>query len=147
MEDAYGPTANMSFELTKPFLDRIRADVAEGRDSHAQSLLSELHPADIAAIIASFSTISPVGTTEWQTDAADPLVVVPLVQGTQWSVRFPDRGEWQLSIVDAIGRTIGTHNSNGAPLLVDLGSQASGMYVPRASEPGGMVCFAKIIRP
>jgi len=107
----------------------------------------EFHFPPHDGFIASFSTISPVGTTEWLTDAADPLVVVPLVQGTQWSVRFPDRGEWQLSIVDAIGRTIGTHNSNGAPLLVDLGSQASGMYVLRASEPGGMVCFAKIIRP
>ncbi|MEO8591592.1 MAG: magnesium transporter [Flavobacteriales bacterium] len=41
----------MSFELTKPFLDRIRADVAEGRDSNVQALLSQLHPADIGAII------------------------------------------------------------------------------------------------
>lgn len=41
----------MSFELTKPFLDRIRADVAEGRDSQVQALLSQLHAADIATII------------------------------------------------------------------------------------------------
>ncbi|MEZ4808268.1 MAG: magnesium transporter [Flavobacteriales bacterium] len=41
----------MSFELTKAFLDRIRDDVAEGRDSVVQETLSELHPADIAAVI------------------------------------------------------------------------------------------------
>lgn len=41
----------MSFELTKPLLDRIREDVAEGRDSAVHGLLSELHPADIASII------------------------------------------------------------------------------------------------
>ncbi len=41
----------MSFELTKPLLDTLRADVAEGRDSAIQSVLGELHPADIAAMI------------------------------------------------------------------------------------------------
>ncbi len=41
----------MSFELTKPFLESIREGVADGRDSVVQELLSELHPADIAAII------------------------------------------------------------------------------------------------
>ena len=41
----------MSFELTKPLLDRIRTDVADGRDSAVQALLSELHPADIGSII------------------------------------------------------------------------------------------------
>jgi len=41
----------MSFELTKTLLDTLRADVAEGRDSAIQSVLGELHPADIAAMI------------------------------------------------------------------------------------------------
>lgn len=41
----------MSFELTKSLLDRIRGDVAEGRDSSVEALLSELHPADVAAIL------------------------------------------------------------------------------------------------
>jgi len=41
----------MSFELTKALLDRVRDDVAEGRDSAVQELLKELHPADIASII------------------------------------------------------------------------------------------------
>jgi magnesium transporter len=41
----------MSFELTKSFLERIREDVAEGRDSSVQELLKEFHPADIAQII------------------------------------------------------------------------------------------------
>lgn len=41
----------MSFELTKPFLERIRHDVAEGHDSSVQEVLKELHPADIAQII------------------------------------------------------------------------------------------------
>lgn len=41
----------MSFEVTKPILDRIRAGVSEGRDSAVEALLSQLHPADIAAII------------------------------------------------------------------------------------------------
>ena len=41
----------MSFELTKPLLDRIRTDVADGRDTAVQALLSELHPADIGSII------------------------------------------------------------------------------------------------
>ncbi len=41
----------MSFEVTKPILDRVRNGVAEGRDSAIEALLSQLHPADIAAII------------------------------------------------------------------------------------------------
>ncbi|MFZ1686321.1 MAG: magnesium transporter [Flavobacteriales bacterium] len=41
----------MSFELTKSLLDRIRGDVADGRDSSVEALLSELHPADVAAIL------------------------------------------------------------------------------------------------
>ncbi len=41
----------MSFELTKPLLDRIQEDVADGRDTAVLALVSELHPADIGAII------------------------------------------------------------------------------------------------
>ncbi len=41
----------MSFELTKPLLEQIRNDVADGRDSSVQALLGELHPADIAQVI------------------------------------------------------------------------------------------------
>lgn len=41
----------MSFELTKPLLERIREDVADGRDSAVQELLKELHPADIAQVL------------------------------------------------------------------------------------------------
>lgn len=41
----------MSFEVTKPILDRVRHGVAEGRDSAIEALLGQLHPADIAAII------------------------------------------------------------------------------------------------
>ncbi len=41
----------MSFELTKSLLDRIREDVAEGRDSAVKEFLDELHPADIAQVI------------------------------------------------------------------------------------------------
>ncbi|HRH70425.1 MAG TPA: magnesium transporter [Flavobacteriales bacterium] len=41
----------MSFELTKPLLDSLRGDVAEGRDSAIQAVLGELHPADVAAMI------------------------------------------------------------------------------------------------
>ena len=41
----------MSFELTKPILDRIQADVSDGRDTAVLEQLSELHPADIAALI------------------------------------------------------------------------------------------------
>ncbi len=41
----------MSFEITRSFIDQIRTDVADGRDSAVQAVLSELHPADIAQVI------------------------------------------------------------------------------------------------
>lgn len=41
----------MSFEITRSFIDQIRTDVADGRDSAVQSVLKELHPADIAQVI------------------------------------------------------------------------------------------------
>jgi len=41
----------MSIDLTKPQLDQLRNDVAQGRDSAIQALLADLHPADIGAII------------------------------------------------------------------------------------------------
>lgn len=41
----------MAFELTKSLLDRIRQDVANGRDSDALAVLSQLHPSDIGAVL------------------------------------------------------------------------------------------------
>lgn len=41
----------MPFEITRSLLEQIRSDVAEGRDSAVQAVLSELHPADIAQVI------------------------------------------------------------------------------------------------
>ncbi|MEZ4737785.1 MAG: magnesium transporter [Flavobacteriales bacterium] len=41
----------MSFEITKPLLDTLKADVAEGRDSAIKAVFEELHPADIAGVI------------------------------------------------------------------------------------------------
>ncbi len=41
----------MSFELTKTMLDEIREDVAEGRDDRIDTLLADLHPSDVAAIL------------------------------------------------------------------------------------------------
>ncbi len=41
----------MSFELTKTMLDEIREDVAEGRDGKIDTLLADLHPSDVAAIL------------------------------------------------------------------------------------------------
>ncbi len=43
----------MQFEISKEFVDEIRDSVAEGRDSHLQSELSGLHPADIAELFDS----------------------------------------------------------------------------------------------
>ena len=41
----------MAFEITKSLMERIRKDVAEGRDSDALAVLSQLHPADIGAVL------------------------------------------------------------------------------------------------
>jgi magnesium transporter len=41
----------MSVEFTRPQLDALRADVAQGRDSAIQALLADLHPADVGAVI------------------------------------------------------------------------------------------------
>ena len=41
----------MSFEITKPLLDTLKADVAEGRDTAINAVFEELHPADIAGVI------------------------------------------------------------------------------------------------
>lgn len=41
----------MAFELTQDVLDRIRADVANGRDSDALAVLNELHSTDIGAVL------------------------------------------------------------------------------------------------
>lgn len=41
----------MSFDLTKPVLEALRADVAEGRDSAIHAVIQDLHPADIAMVI------------------------------------------------------------------------------------------------
>jgi len=41
----------MSIERTKPILDTLRADVAQGRDSAIQAMLVDLHPADVALMI------------------------------------------------------------------------------------------------
>ena len=41
----------MSFTITKPLIDTLRADVELGRDSAIQGVLTDLHPADIAAVL------------------------------------------------------------------------------------------------
>ena len=41
----------MSFVITKPLIDTLRGDVEQGRDSAIQAVLTDLHPADIAAVL------------------------------------------------------------------------------------------------
>ncbi|MEO8589066.1 MAG: T9SS type A sorting domain-containing protein, partial [Flavobacteriales bacterium] len=74
-------------------------------------------------------------------------IVTPIGDGTQWVVRFPVAGIWDLSIIDAIGRRVGAHSTTGASVAIDLGANATGMYVLQAVDGTGKMHIAKVMRP
>lgn len=78
--------------------------------------------------------------------AGAALVVGTLGEG-QWIVRFPDGNLWNLVAYDALGRSVGQWRSNGAAIIVDLGGHGSGMYLLRATAPGGPVHSTKVLMP
>jgi hypothetical protein len=80
-------------------------------------------------------------------DDANQLRVEPLPGNGEWIVRFPHAGQWKLDVYDAEGRHVRSQVGNGANMELDIGAEAPGMYLLRASTPKGMVRSAKIVRP
>jgi hypothetical protein len=91
---------------------------------------------------------SPMGVVEQAArDDANQLRVEPLPGNGEWIVRFPHADQWKLDVYDAEGRHVRSQVGNGANMELDIGAEAPGMYLLRASTPKGMVRSAKIVRP
>jgi hypothetical protein len=75
------------------------------------------------------------------------LRVIPTGDANVWTVHMPDAHPWQLQLLDAAGRQLGTQRSNGGTLLVDLAYQATGIYLLRAVSQHGEQRTAKVQRP
>ncbi|MBK9419557.1 MAG: T9SS type A sorting domain-containing protein [Flavobacteriales bacterium] len=66
------------------------------------------------------------------------------VQG-QWSVHLPSEGAWHLVAYNMAGQTVGTWQTNGQSLTMDLASKSSGLYLLRATNATGQQRTAKLI--
>lgn len=100
------------------------------------------------AYIASFAAYHPVGIEEPTSLAGQNwLTVVPLSVNGQWQVRLPHPGEWTLQAYDASGRSVGKWKASDQTCMIDLGDEASGLYLLRASTSVGEVLSAKVVRP
>jgi hypothetical protein len=75
------------------------------------------------------------------------LQLTPLPGGSQWAVQFPGPGHWQLELRDALGRHVRNVYSTTERVVLDLGDQASGLYLLRAVQAGAAPYSAKLLRP
>ncbi len=75
------------------------------------------------------------------------LQVTPLPTGTSWAVHFPRMGQWTLEVYDAAGRQVRSLLGNGGTMELDLGAEASGLYLLRAMDERGAPRSAKLVRP
>jgi hypothetical protein len=75
------------------------------------------------------------------------LAINPLAEPGRWTVHFPSNGAWTLSAFDVMGRSVGTWNSHGTQMVLDLADRSQGIYLLRASLVAGEVHSAKVVRP
>jgi hypothetical protein len=88
---------------------------------------------------------STVGINEVNAHTAD-LTLIPLAEPGQWTVHFPTTGRGTLSVYDALGRAVGTWNSSGTEMTLDLADRSQGVYLLRASSAAGEVRSARVVR-
>ena len=75
------------------------------------------------------------------------LQVTPLPTGTSWAVHFPRMGKWTLEVYDATGRQVRSVQFNGGTTELNLGAEASGLYLLRARSSAGKYLQARVVRP
>jgi hypothetical protein len=75
------------------------------------------------------------------------LVVTPQAEPGRWTVHFPSHGAWTLSAFDVMGRSVGTWNSHGTQMVLDLADRSRGIYLLRAISAAGEIRSAKVVRP
>jgi hypothetical protein len=98
--------------------------------------------------IASFGVMPtfPVSMLDIGEDPVQ-LQVRPLDGYQQWIVAYPDDNEWELVVLDAIGRIVQANVAQKARSVIDLGAQATGVYILRANSNAGTVVSVKIVKP
>jgi len=90
----------------------------------------------------------PVGVVE-NANALEPngLEVRPIGNGCQWLIQLPPIGSWKVDVYDASGRMVQNLPLGSFSVLLDLGQQASGMYIVRATNADGKFQSAKVAKP
>ncbi len=89
---------------------------------------------------------STVGIHEVERNST-ALSVTSLPDPGEWNVQLPKAGNWSVAAYDAMGQAVGNWHTNSNKLVIDLGSQAKGIYVLRASLPTGDVRSARLVQP
>jgi hypothetical protein len=75
------------------------------------------------------------------------LAINPLAEPGRWTVHFPSNGAWTLSAFDVMGRSVGTWNSHGTQMVLDLADRSQGIYLLRANSAASEVRTARVVRP
>jgi hypothetical protein len=100
------------------------------------------------AFIASFDAYHPVGIDEASMDSpSNELLVTPLPQTASWTIHFPYTDNWSVEVYDAVGRQVRSLHGNGKTMEMNLGSEASGLYMLRAVNGTDTPRSAKVVRP
>ena len=96
--------------------------------------------------ITSFNTNYHVGIADPPLHMAT-LQVTPLPIIGQWSITFPQQGNWHLEAFNTAGQVVGRWDTSGNSMVINLGHQSPGIYLLRAEEGPGQVYLAKLLRP
>ena len=131
-----------------PFVDWYDFDFAmDFEHSGFGEWYTELPSYDYDGFIASFSKGGiPIGMDEPTIVDTDQLIIRPFSNGSEWSVQLPGNGTWDMKVHDASGKLISTFRAVNSTALLDLGTQATGMYFIRATNADGESRSAKVVK-
>jgi hypothetical protein len=98
--------------------------------------------------IASFAAYHPVGVTELANPSVShELLATPLTQEASWMIHFPYLGTWKVDVYDATGRLVHRQQVTGTAMGLDIGTEAPGLYILRATNGTEAPRSTRIIRP
>jgi hypothetical protein len=92
-----------------------------------------------------FTGCGPVGITEDHWDEQG-LQLSPTPFSGQWHLQFPVAGAWKVSAYAVNGQSVGSWQTSGTNMVIDLGNRPSGLYLIRAVDGKGRSYTSNVVR-
>lgn len=75
------------------------------------------------------------------------LQVVPMPGDARWHLVFAQQGFWSVGVYGPLGQQVRALHTRGTAVLLDLTTEAPGIYILRAQAADGQVYTARVVRP